>query len=571
MVQAKDGGEAILEAFRNLDIDYIISSPGSEWAPVWEALARQKVNEAEGPTYINCWHETLAVNMALGYTRITGKLQAVLLHAGVGLLQGGIGIHGASLGEVPMLICSGEANSYGENPELDPQGQWYRNLSVVGGPNRFVEPFTKWSGQATSPYTLYEQLVRAGEMAQRIPKGPTFLDIPIETMIHDWSPPSKIRKVPPAPKVQPAADSVNQLVELLAKSANPLIITESAGKEPAGFRNLVELAELLAIPVLERSPTYSNFPKSHPLPLGFSPESYLNQADLVLVLVLGCRAPWYPPNAGPDHATVVAMGETPIKGQMVYQNLLADLYVEGDLTIGLHLLIEGLRSNGAVNSGAVKAAIKERRQRWEAEHDRLQERNRAAEAGARTKPTIDPILLCAALNEVMPENAVYVEETTSHRTAILRHVQWEGPHCYLHPNGGLGQGLGLALGVKLAKPDQPVIALMGDGGLLYNPITQSFGVAGEAGLPFLTVVFNKGNYEAMRRNHLHYYPDGAAASSGIYHGVHIPGPDYAQLVAPFGGHGERVEDPSQLVPALRNALAAVNEGRIALVDVVLDI
>ena len=66
-------------------------------------------------------------------------------------------------------------------------------------------------------------------------------------------------------------------------------------------------------------------------------------------------------------------------------------------------------------------------------------------------------------------------------------------------------------------------------------------------------------------------PEGAAASSGIFHGVHIPGPDYAQLVAPFGGHGERVEDSSQLVAALRNALAAVNEGRIALVDVVLDI
>ena len=432
-----------------------------------------------------------------------------------------------------------------------------------------MEPFTKWSGQATSPYTLYEQLVRAGEMAQRIPKGPTFLDIPIETMIHDWSPPSKIRKVPPAPKVQPAADSVNQLVELLAKSANPLIITESAGKEPAGFRNLVELAELLAIPVVESSPTYSNFPKSHPLHLGFSPEPYLNQADLVLVL--GSQAPWYPPSAGPDQATVVAMGETPIKGQMVYQNLLADHYVEGDLTIGLELLIEGLRSNDAVKSEAVETAIRERQQRWEAEHDRLQERNRAAEAGTRTKQTIDPILLCAALNEVMPENAVYVEETTSHRTAILRHVKWEGPHSYLHPNGGLGQGLGLALGVKLAKPDQPVIALMGDGGLLYNPITQSFGVAGEAGLPFLTVVFNNGNYEAMRRNHLHYYPEGYAASSGIFHGVHIPGPDYAQLVAPFGGHGERVEEPSQLVPALRNALAAVNEGRIALVDVVLDI
>ena len=61
----KDCGEAILEAFRNLGVDYIISSPGSEWAPVWEALARQKVNETPGPQYINCWHETLAVNLSL--------------------------------------------------------------------------------------------------------------------------------------------------------------------------------------------------------------------------------------------------------------------------------------------------------------------------------------------------------------------------------------------------------------------------------------------------------------------------------------------------------------------------
>ena len=112
---------------------------------------------------------------------------------------------------------------------------------------------------------------------------------------------------------------------------------------------------------------------------------------------------------------------------------------------------------------------------------------------------------------------------------------------------------------------------MGDGGLLYNPITPSFGVAREANLPFLTIVFNNGNYEAMRNNHLHFYPGGAAATSGIYHGVHIPGPDYAKLVDPFQGYGERVEDPSKLKQALKNGLAAVNEGKVALVDVVLSI
>ena len=337
----RDGGEAILEAFRNLGIDYIISSPGSEWAPVWEALARQQVNETPGPRYINCWHETLAVNMASGYTRVTGKMQAVLLHAGVGLLQGSMGVHGAMIGEVPMLVCSGEAISYGEDPELDPQAQWYRNLSVVGGPDRFANVFSKWSGRATSPHTLYEQLVRAGELAQRVPQGPAFMDIPIETMIHEWTPGDKIRALPGAPKTRPADDDIAALAKLVAQSESPLIITDSAGREVAGFNNLVALAELFAIPVVESAALYANFPKSHPLYLGGQSERYLDQADLVILA--GSRAPWYPPQAGPKNATVVAMGETTIKEYMVYQNLFADRYVEGDLTACLGLLVDALR------------------------------------------------------------------------------------------------------------------------------------------------------------------------------------------------------------------------------------
>ena len=92
MKNYQDGGEAIVEAFRNLGIKYVLSSPGSEWSPVWEALARQKHEKNHGPDYIQCWHETLAVNMATGYTWITGEAQAVLVHAGVGLLQGAMGI-----------------------------------------------------------------------------------------------------------------------------------------------------------------------------------------------------------------------------------------------------------------------------------------------------------------------------------------------------------------------------------------------------------------------------------------------------------------------------------------------
>src|SRR5207342_1091752 len=99
-----DGGEAILEAFRSLNVEYVISSPGSEWPSFWEAMARQKQNGTAGPTYLDCGHETIAVTMAAAYTHITGRMQAVLLHAGAGLLQGSMAIGAARAMETPMLV-----------------------------------------------------------------------------------------------------------------------------------------------------------------------------------------------------------------------------------------------------------------------------------------------------------------------------------------------------------------------------------------------------------------------------------------------------------------------------------
>src|SRR5215475_9179308 len=114
MKNTRDGGEALLEAFRNLHVDYVISSPGSEWPPIWEALARQKIGGLAGPTYVDCGHETLAVGVAVGYAQVTGRTQAVLLHAGAGLLQGAMAIYGARAMETPMLVMSGEVIGYGE-------------------------------------------------------------------------------------------------------------------------------------------------------------------------------------------------------------------------------------------------------------------------------------------------------------------------------------------------------------------------------------------------------------------------------------------------------------------------
>ena len=555
MTDRKDGGDAILEALRKLDVDYIISSPGSEWPSVWEALAKQAINEEPGPKYINCWHETLAVAMAQGYTKMTGRMQAVLLHAGVGVLQGSMGIHGALHGEVPMLVCSGESTTYGEAENFDPGPQWLRNLSIVGGPNRLVESLTKWSSRVTSAEVLYETVSRAGEMAQRTPKGPTFLNIPMEVMLEEWTPPAGIKNKPQAPKTQPESSAIARVADLIAQSKNPVIVADSSGRSAEGFNALVALAETLSIPVFESDgPSYGNFPKSHPLHNGYDLKARMGEFDLFLVV--GNRAPWYPASAGPAGATVVIIDENPLKDYMVYQDLGADHYLEGDLPLMLQLLTEAVGSNGAKANGyAGNGAV------WE--------KYRAIGDGAADASPIDPGVLCNALSEAMPSNTVYIDETIVHRPQILRRINWDNPQSYLRVTGGLGQGLGNALGAKLAFPDRPVVALMGDGALLYNPITQALGVARESSLPIMIVVFNNASYAAMKRLHLSFYPDGEAAKSGIFHGVHIPGPDYQELVTPFGGHGERVEDPKRLQGAIKDGLAAVAEGRVAILDVVL--
>src|SRR5262252_1377062 len=208
-----DGGEALLEAFRSLGIDFVVSSPGSEWAPLWEAVARQKTSGSAGPRYIDVWHETLAVDIAIGYTLYTGRLQAVLLHAGAGLLQGTCGIHGALLAEVPLLVCSSEAITYGERGGVDPGSQWYRNLSIVGGTHGLVGGIVKWANQVGSVETLYEMVKRAGELAHRTPRGPVYLNIPVEVLLDAWSlPRSKMPVAAPARRVSPE-DEIERLAD----------------------------------------------------------------------------------------------------------------------------------------------------------------------------------------------------------------------------------------------------------------------------------------------------------------------------------------------------------------------
>jgi acetolactate synthase-1/2/3 large subunit len=562
MKQYCDGGEAILEGFRALDVDWIISSPGSEWSPVWEALARQKVNQRPGPRYLDCWHETLAVDMAMGYTEATGRMQAVLLHAGAGLLQGAAGLHSALLAEVPMLVMSGESLSFGEDPGLPIEPQWYRSLSIVGGPQRLVEPVTKWACQAASVHTLYEHVVRAGEFAQRQPRGPVYLNVPLETMLQDWTARERPRRVARAPRMRPTEGDIERVARLVAEARNPVLLADTAGRDPDAFAALVEFAECFGVPVGSgRGAAFANFPKQHPLFLGQGIQPYLEDADLVLLV--GCKAPWYPPSQRPRAATIVAIDDNPLKGTMVYQSLQADDYLEGDIAASLRLV------TAAATDGVAAARLAERSARWRERHHRLAAAERASQEEARSGDRIAPPALVGALRAAMPADSVYVEETITHAGLLQQQLPWSRPRSFFRPGGGLGQGLGMALGVKLGLPERPVAALLGDGSFLYNPVVQALGASKANNLPILIIVLDNGQYRAMQKGHLHHYPDGVAQGADLWHGVAIDGPDYAALGEPFGIPGRRVTRPAELEAALQDGLHAVANGKSSILDVVL--
>jgi len=410
-------------------------------------------------------------------------------------------------------------------------------------------------------HTLYEHVVRAGEFAQRTPMGPVYLNAPLEVMLQEWTPCDNPRRVPPPPKTRAADADVEKIAELLFGARNPVILTETAGRDPAAFAALVELAELFGIPVGGRA-VFANFPKNHPLHLGSGIQPFLKDADLVLLV--SCRAPWYPPSKKPTSGTVVAIDENPLKGTMVYQSLQADHYLEGEVAASLRLLVEAAKATGV---SAVKHA--ERRAAWQREHDRIVAAERAAEAAAKDGDKIDPLALVGALREAMPADAIYVEETITHAGLLQQHLPWTEPRSFFRAGGGLGQGLGTALGVKLGAPQRPVAALIGDGSLLYNPVVQALGASKGNDLPILIVVCNNGQYRAMQIGHLHHYPNGAAQEADIWHGVTIDGPDYAEFGKPFGFHGQKVERPAELTGAIRTAMRAVESGKTAILNVVL--
>src|SRR5262245_29006568 len=276
------GAHALLRTLRAMGVEKIFASPGSDWAPLWEALASPSARE-EFPEYLSSRHEETAIAMASGYGKSTGKLSAVVLHTTVGALHATMGMRAALHERIPMVLLAGESVSFGERPGYGIGPQWLRLLSDVGGPARLAAPCVKWSFGLNDSALLAATIERACQIATSAPRGPAFVSVPTEFLM-DSHPDQAARATAAVrnPAAHPAA--LDELAQMLGGARRPVIVTEEAGTDPAAVDRLVALAETLRAPVFDAwQPGYANFPRAHPLYGGVAPDmrGLLEESDLL--------------------------------------------------------------------------------------------------------------------------------------------------------------------------------------------------------------------------------------------------------------------------------------------------
>jgi acetolactate synthase-1/2/3 large subunit len=296
--------------------------------------------------------------------------------------------------------------------------------------------------------------------------------------------------------------------------------------------------------------------------LGALPGALLAEADLVIAVE--CDVPWIPSLEQPQPgAKVIHLALDPVFGREPIRGFAADAMLTGTAELALPLLTASLDKEGIASD------------RIEARRSRLAERRaaflRASDAkleAAKIRRPIDPAWASRCIAQACGPEAIYVGESgfDPDQGRLTR----PGSFFRLTPAGGLGWSMGAALGTKLAAPDRLVVATLGDGAYIFNNPVAAHYVSQAENLPILTIVFNNGGWEAVRRANRSMYPDGIAVQSNRQ-----PLSDFTvdtafeKLVEANGGYGARVDDPAELPKALEAALHAVQvEGRQALLNVI---
>ena len=556
--------DAYLALLADRGVDYFFANAGTDFAPIVEAMAKAQSLETRIPEPVTCPHENTAMHMAIGYYLVTGKPQAVMVHVNVGTANGMNGFLNAARGNIPMLFTAGRT------PTNEEGLAGHRSLDIHWTQEMFdqasmVREAAKWDYELRNGKQTETIVDRALSVAKSEPTGPVYLSLPREVLaeqMDEFTYESPGRQHAPAPPY-PNAAATDEAAALLTSAENPLIITNWAGRNPRVWGPLGDLAERYAIPVVQYRNRYMSLPTDHPMNLGYDLNPLLGQADVILVVDVA--VPWLPAtDKVREDAKVIHMGADPLHSYVPLRGHPCDIALACGTDVGLTALNEAL----SAHEGRVKANIDKRRksltEMWRKQRDGWAKR---LDDVKDNKP-LHPVWVTHCINQLKGDDTIVVKESALAST----HIDISQPGTLLNAGAasGLGHGLGVALGAKLAAPDRLVIGTHGDGSYMFgNPIASHY-VGAEQKLPILTVIFNNQRWQAVRRATVGLNPEGYAAKSDHQPITMLNAVDkYEKAVEVADGYGERVEDAADLMPALERGLKAVEvEKRQAVINVI---
>jgi len=556
--------DAYLAVLADRGVDYLFANAGTDFAPLIEALAKAQALGTPHPTPVTCPHENTAQHMAIGYYLATGRPQLTMMHVNVGTANGMNGLLNASRGQVPMLFTAGRT------PTNEDTLKGHRSLDIhwtqeMYDQNGMTREAVKWDYELRNAEQVETVVDRALSVIMSEPKGPAYLSLPREVLAQEldeftYTSPGRIR---PAAAPAPNPEALDEAASLLAKAKNPVIITNWGGRNPGVMPALVDLAERYAIPVVEYRNRFVAMPRHHDMFAGGNPNPFVKEADVILAF--DTVVPWMPSQVQPpEDCKVIQMAPDPHYSYLPIRGFPADIALACASDIGLRALAAAMAEPAKSNT----AAIDRRRKAIVEKHAALEEAWAGKLKQVMDNTPLHPAWISHCLGEISDANTVFVKESQLQ----VQYLDTSKPLGILNAgaSSGLGHGMGVALGAKLADRDRLVIGTHGDGSYMFNVPVSCHYVAAEQELPVLSVVFNNQRWQAVRGSTLGLNPDGYAAKANraplTYFTVDQ---HYEKAVEVSGGYGERVTEPGQMKPALERAMRAITvEKRQALINVV---
>ena len=572
------GSDLVVDLLQRLGIEYAAFNPGASFRGLHDSLVNYGGDSH--PRTILCTHEEIAVALAHGYAKASGRPMVAALHDVVGLQHACMAIFNAWCDRVPVLLLGGTGPM--DSTRRRPWIEWIHTALVQGN---HVRDFVKFDDQPANAASVVESILRAYRLMMAEPSGPVYvcLDAVLQEdpLPKGVSVPADLQRWIRQSPVQPDPDGLKAAARLLSESRRPLILADTVGRSRQGADALRALAELLHAPVVDLGSRF-NFPSAHPLEATERREELLRAADLVLAVdvvdlwgALQASAGQHRP-AGFAPSPMAKIVSLSLSDLLVhswtsdYQRLQpVDVRLVGDSRLALPALLDLLEPGGAADqerqerAAAIAAEGSQLRTEWA---------NRARSLGTNTDGAVPLGYLGVALGDAL-DGHDWVLSNSELRGWARRLWRIEHSYQYTGTSGGagVGYGIGASLGVGLAHKGSGRIAvnLQPDGDLLY--CSSALYTAAHERLPLLTVMLNNHSYYNSEEHGLRMaeHRGRPAERAGIGTRPEAPAVDFATLARGFGiASAGPITSPTDVPAALNTAIEAVASGEPYLLDVV---